>query len=398
VPNNGTPPGATYNVVLSGVTTGAVIIDSPIVIEQLTLQGGSITDQSSAGNNSLKLNALSTFAGGILQGVSVNANAGANITAGVYVSPLSSSTTQQLTLAGGTSTWSGGDITLAQGARLVNAAGSTLLITGDNNIVVQGSTGGTGVINAGLIRKQGGTGITYLGAGLKALITNTGTIEMLTGTVDLTTSLGSSQNSGTVTVGRGASVVGVYGGILQGNGTLAGVNVCNILSPGISGPGVLTAAGPLRLGIAASGGAYAVDLDGTAAGTGYDQLSLGTTGSINLNGAALSTALGYAPSPADALAIILGIGTGTQVTGTFANAPDGSVISVGSYGGMAYAAQIHYTPNSVSLDHFQAVPEPGGLALSLIAVAGACGRRFLKRREAAGAVRGAAGEVRRCSQ
>ena len=40
-PNNGTPPGATYNAVVSGPAGNTVAVDAPITVQQLTLANGS---------------------------------------------------------------------------------------------------------------------------------------------------------------------------------------------------------------------------------------------------------------------------------------------------------------------------------------------------------------------
>ena len=81
---------------------------------------------------------------------------------------------------------------------------------------------------------------------------------------------------------------------------------------------------------------------------------------------------------------MFGSGSGTQITGTFANYPDGALIDLGTHNGQEYAARIHYTAHSVVLDSFIPIPEPGSLALTIFG--GAAGLRSVRRRFGVGSI------------
>jgi hypothetical protein len=105
----------------------------------------------------------------------------------------------------------------------------------------------------------------------------------------------------------------------------------------------------------APGSNFFVTINGpTTAGTDYSQLNLTGGGMIDLTGATLSGAIGYAAQPTDMITIIAG---GT-VNNQFVN---GSVFNFGGYTGT-----ISYSSNLVVLTGFTPVPEPG-------LVLGACG-------------------------
>jgi hypothetical protein len=135
-------------------------------------------------------------------------------------------------------------------------------------------------------------------------------------------------------------------------------------------PGILTLTNSMTL---APGSSFAAELNGSTAGTGYDQLLL-TSGSVTITGANLQTSLGFNPTGSGPLSII----TGGTVTGTFAGLANGSQFTVGTFGGTSYLATITYNPtSSVVLSGFQPVPEPAHV---LLLAAGAAGAWRLRRR------------------
>jgi fibronectin-binding autotransporter adhesin len=373
-PNNGTPPGTTYAATVNGA--GALTLDQAITLDGLTFQAGTLS-----GPNTLTVNGPMTWAGGSIGSTgivgTIVANGPASLTGANGTMTMAGG---QLTLNGG-ATWSGGGMSM-QASSITIPAGATFAITGNNALQTGTSLGGS-INNAGVLRKQGGTGTTTLGS--QTTLNNSGTLEVLSGTLALPHGIQDSlfglANTGTATVGPGATLSGrltnLSGGLLQGTGTISGTapeqldcRSGSTLAPG-PGPGILTSTGAVSM---SAGSHFAVELNGNAPGTGYDRLSLGTTGTIFL-GSTLDVSLGYAPAAGDALAIILGSGTGTQVTGTFANAPTGSTIPVGSFGGQNYGARITYTPRAVTLDNFQVlpVPEPGSLGLAAAAATAGVG-------------------------
>ena len=87
-----------------------------------------------------------------------------------------------------------------------------------------------------------------------------------------------------------------------------------------------------------------------------------STGNVDLgnNVTTLSTSLGYTPSAADSLTIILG---GTVGAGRFNGLPDNTSFLVGSFSGTPYTATIHYTGTTVFLNSFTPVPEPAHMLI-----------------------------------
>ena len=111
------------------------------------------------------------------------------------------------------------------------------------------------------------------------------------GTLLVDNTSGSGTGQGNVTVNNGATLGGT--GSISGSVTMNNLTSGTTLSPGdpIGTPADL-ATGSLTL---KSGDTFAVQLNGTAAGTGYDQVMV--TGSVNLGGATLTAtrASGFVP-------------------------------------------------------------------------------------------------------
>jgi hypothetical protein len=148
-------------------------------------------------------------------------------------------------------------------------------------------------------------------------------------------------NSGTTLVVN-STIGGVQdaGGLLAGNGTVGAVssvggeifpgNPANVTGTGLAGPGQLTSTASVALD---GTSIFAALLNGKSAGngtTGYSQLIV-TSGTINLNGATLSTGLGtsYIPAVGDQLVIILN-NTPAPINGVFAGLPEGAAVTAGN--------------------------------------------------------------------
>jgi autotransporter-associated beta strand protein len=121
---------------------------------------------------------------------------------------------------------------------------------------------------------------------------------------------------GPVTVNAGAT--------LGGSGTTGPVTLSDgaIISPGGADPGIQRVQ---DLAFSAES-SYVVQLNGLTPGTGYDQLDV--TGTVSLNGATLDASLGFSPNPGDAFVIIQNDGT-DPVAGTFAGLPEGAGFRIG---------------------------------------------------------------------
>jgi autotransporter-associated beta strand protein len=162
---------------------------------------------------------------------------------------------------------------------------------------------------------SGGAGLGISGGGTLALeaantytgltsISNPGATAVVDGTI-----------GGAVQVNSGA--------VLAGTGTVGSVtSTGGTISPGDS-PGILNT-GSVTLD---TNSTFVAKLDGTTAGTGYNQLI--ASGPINLGGSKLNASIGggYTPALGDQLTIIHNT-SGSPITGGFANLPEGSGFSI----------------------------------------------------------------------
>jgi autotransporter-associated beta strand protein len=109
-------------------------------------------------------------------------------------------------------------------------------------------------------------------------------------------------------LGASGGTVNIQGGSYTGNvSTSAGSFT---LVPGTDGPASVSITGDLTLD---SNDTLAVDLNGTTAGTQYDQFAV--TGNATLGSATVSATLGYSPALADQFTLV----TAATLTGTFSN-------------------------------------------------------------------------------
>jgi hypothetical protein len=111
------------------------------------------------------------------------------------------------------------------------------------------------------------------------------------------------------------------GRLTVGGSVAAPVVNTGTLSTGAA-PGVVTVNGNYTQ---SSGDTLALKLNGTAAGTQYDQLSV--NGSINLGGT-LSLSVGFTPAAGTPFTILRNTGSGA-ITGTFAGMPQGASVTAG---------------------------------------------------------------------
>ncbi|HEX8913914.1 MAG TPA: autotransporter-associated beta strand repeat-containing protein, partial [Humisphaera sp.] len=247
-----------------------------------------------------------------------------------------------------------GTATLAITAPATASSTTTLVNTGAGTLDVGGTTATNHVLTVGVLSISGSQTLTKQGVG--TMLVN-----------------GAGAGTGTLTVAAGR---------LGGVGSIAGpvgVNAAAVLDPGtINGtttpaPGVLTIAGALTLDNAAR---YAVEVGGTTPGnsaTNYDQTNVtAATGTpLSIAGAVLDvTGFGgfTSANPAQAYYILTQGGT-AAVSGEFANAPEGQLVtfSDGTTGRVTYLA--NWTGdqatssltggNDVAVYAANVVPEPG---------------------------------------
>jgi hypothetical protein len=145
------------------------------------------------------------------------------------------------------------------------------------------------------------------------------------------------------------------------------------VSPGVNSIASLAVAGNLTLG----GGSLTLALNGTGAGTGYDQLTASGAVSLTAN-TDLTLTLGFTPTPfVDSFTIVDNTGTGA-VAGTGLFVVGGTALNDGdtfTVGGSLF--QIDYNGGTGTDIVLQAVPEPTAatVLIGAVGLVGAMRRR-----------------------
>jgi fibronectin-binding autotransporter adhesin len=242
--------------------------------------------------------------------------------------------------AGGNMILEGSDLSNSRRINFSSTSQTTINLNGHNatfngpitGYAASGFTGATGVLNLS-------------GPGT---LTLTNPINLIGGAVNIT--------GGTLLIngnlGASTSTLSVNsGGTLGGSGTIyrnVQVTVGGTLAPGNS-PGILSVVGNLTLSATAN---VRMELNGPAAGTGYDQVvasssaTTGATVAIGTNWANLVLSLGFAPANNSKFWLINNTNTRTgSTTGAFVGLPEGSVVTLGTFGGVTYTGTISYTGN-----------------------------------------------------
>ncbi|MBB4817417.1 autotransporter-associated beta strand protein [Pseudomonas alcaligenes] len=247
----------------------------------------------------------------------------------------------------------GGMLAVAADANLtsgtVTLQNSNLRVTGattiDNDIALTGGSGGivadaavtlSGVISGGSLLAKSGTGtLTLTGTN-----TYSGATNVVSGSLIVDGAL--SATSGVV-VSSGATLGG-SGSIFASNSTnTLTVQNGGTLSPGNGGAGALTVNGNLLMN---SGSTLALDINGTSAGTQYDQVIV--NGTVDVSGATLAVTHAYAAGTGDSYSIIVN-DAADAVTGTFSGLSEGGVVTAGGNATPLTASYIAGTGNDFTL-------------------------------------------------
>ena len=238
--------------------------------------------------------------------------------------------------------WDAGTIRTYDAATDLSVSGVDLTLSGVGDHVYEIDAGRTGTVTAVM---NGAGNLVKAGAGLLVLEGAngyTGPTSVSNGTLRVN---GAYSGGGLITVHDG--------GTLQGNGSVAGITVESggTLAPGAS-PGILTAGAALTLQL---GSTFAVEINGTTAGTDYDRLEMAGSG-LTLQDPFLAVTLGFTPGPGDAFAIVTGLpGFDPDTDGIFNGLADGAQFTVG-----ATTFEIDYGDSDITLT---VVPEPSTLGL-----------------------------------
>jgi hypothetical protein len=208
------------------------------------------------------------------------------------------SITQQTINNSGTLLWGDGDnVTLDGGAVFNNLTNGVFDVT--NNGAMAFDTNST-FINYGLFEQPSGSGMTAIG-----VFTNYGTVRLQSGTVSF--GYGYNQMAGTTSLAggnlSGAPNVSIFGGALQGQGTIIGGDA----QPGVFNGGTFTLTGLLKILSAsfgqASGATLNIALGGTNVGNGYGQLNI--AGGATLDGTLnITLTNGFRPQPGDSFQVL----------------------------------------------------------------------------------------------
>ena len=239
---------------------------------------------------------------------------------------------------------------LSGGKATFNAANATIgSLSGAGKVVVNGTTLTAGTDNSSTIFSGSLLGVGSL-------------VKQGSGMMTLS---GNSTNGG-ITISNGklvlngianAPVVVQTGATLGGIGTVIGNLTVN--AGGTHAPG--SSAGIQHIiGNYANNGTLAIELNGTTAGSGHDQVDV--QGSVTLGNAILDLSLGFTPQIADTF-LIINNDLSDSVIGNFLNLLEGEYVSVG-----IYTFQISYIGgdgNDVTL-YTTEVPEASTWALMVL--------------------------------
>lgn len=199
--------------------------------------------------------------------------------------------------------------------------------------------GGAIEINSTL---AGANGFLKLGA---ASLTLAGNNTALLGTNRL-------DNGSVIVTGTATNRYELNGGGVSGTGSVGALTSTGggDISPGTTGPGILTARGNV-IGNGAT--TFSFQLNGTNPGTEYDQL--GVRGTVNLGGAALQLVVTFA-APSNTVFLILTNDSNDAITGTFAGLAESSTLT--NNGTVFRISYTGGTGNDVTLTSLGPPPAP----------------------------------------
>lgn len=359
-----------------------------------TISGGAISVSSI---NSVSGGAASSNLGAPTSATAGTIDFGNSTTTGALIYTGAGETTDRVVNLAGSS---GGGVLDQSGGGMLKFTSNLAAAAGSKALSLRGSTAGTGEFAGNITNGSGTVGVTKSGSGTWTLSGDnsyTGATNITGGTLAVAVS-GSISGSTSINISGGATfdVSALSGGftlapaqtLTGGAGTNAGTitgtlnaGADSTVAPGLGAgnTGRLTVSSGFSLDSAAH---IALDITGTAAGAGYDQLIV-QSGNITLAGDLAGSALTFTPQIDDVFYIILNNGAGTT-TGTLGGVAEGGSLVIGAqefqisytsdFGGAGF--EVNGAGNDVALI---AVPEPTAASL-LAATVALLGLRRRRRR------------------
>lgn len=313
------------NAIALGASHGTVNVGANVTMSGVVSGTGNLTK---TGASTLTLSGTNTYSG----------------TTTVSGGTLSVSTDSNL--GGGAVALSGGSMTVTGATTIDNDISGTggLTKSGTGTVTLSGTntyTGGT-TVNGGTLQVSGGNALADGGAvtvssgatldlnGTNETIgslTGSGTVNIGTGTLTLTDSASTNFSgtlSGTGTIAGGGTYTVASGATLSGTSTFS--TAVTIQSGGTIAPG--NSPGKISTGnlTLASGSTASMEINGTTAGTLYDQIEV--TGTVTISGATLNATVGYTSAGGDSYILIDNDGA-DAVTGTFSGLAEGASLTIG---------------------------------------------------------------------
>jgi len=253
---------------------GTFTLNGNINGSNVVMNGANLLARNTVINSALTWNSGSILVGSV---VTVATNGLLTLTSGgghFFYGIMTNAGTIQLLNGGGDLQLDGSCQAAGAIGELINLPGALVDLQGDNSITFACDTTEL-IINQGVLRKSGGTGITTINPPFN----NSGTVQASSGTMSFSQAF--IQSAGQTVLNGGnfafSQVAQLLGGTITGTGTITG-SISNNAAIGTgSSPGLLTISGNYTESANAH---LAIKLGGILAGTNYDQLSIGGSAAL----------------------------------------------------------------------------------------------------------------------